>query len=309
MEIAEIGRDGERGTSGRALSPSLFRSSVRRLFVPVLTALTLTVVSCTGSAPPDPAGETSVSLRNPLLFAEPEVLLREGDVVLLRWEIDDEPILWQPGPHRLRHLENWRRAIQEAIGEDPGPRTDPRYLIRRNRELYPWLESENEAVGRINRRVESGKLGRLRPMNGLESFLLDFHAARYPLVAKPSELGALILSRPDREGPRLRVYYLTDGDGLPPKRGVRTVLESAHRDLGAGWDLRTFLHNHTFDLGSERGMLAIAAPSPSDVHFIRTVIAPLKPDEAWIVDGFHSIELDPADLAGLELPGTQTEED
>lgn len=295
MQDGRERREGRDGTAGRHVILCVF-------------GLLLSITSWAPALGSDLDPPTPEGSANPLLTAEPEVLLREGEIVLLAWKLDDEPSLWQTAPSGLRHLSAWRDAVEEVLGEEIVPGTDATLLIRRNRELYPWLESENRAVRRINRAVEEGEMGRLRRMNALEAFLLDFHAARYPLFERPSELGALILSRASSDGSRIRVYYLTDGDGLPPKRGSRTVLERARSDVRAGWDLRAFLHNHTFDLASERGMLAIAAPSESDVHFIRGLAESLELDEAWIVDGFHSIELQTDDLVELEISDPAEEE-
>ncbi len=236
------------------------------------------------AGPPEGVGGNS---ENPFLALEPEILLAEGTMVLLAWEIENDPTFWQPGPVGLRHLDTWRAAIEEIVGG-----TDPAYLMRRNRELYPWLECEHEGQRKINRQVERGELGRLRTMNALESFLLDFHAARYPLFERPSEFGALILVPSTGDESRMRVYYLTDGEGLPPKDGVRSVIDRAKADIEAGWDARIFLHNHTFNFESEKGMLAIAAPSESDLQFIRALGTTLEIDQAWIIDGFNSFELD-----------------
>ncbi|HUP65461.1 MAG TPA: hypothetical protein VM557_09285 [Thermoanaerobaculia bacterium] len=253
----------------------------------LLFIFALVIASCSVANPPPQRNAPAGLTENPFLAAEPEIILDEHDVVLLAWEIEDDRILRESGPFALRHLDAWRAAIAEVVGS-----TEPDFLMRRNRELYPWLESEHPGQEEINRRVERGELGRLRSMNGLESFLLDFHAARYPLFEEPSELGVLVLSRATRDGTRLRVYYVTDGRGLPPREGARIVLERAEADVRAGWDARVFLHNHTFDLESERGMLAIAAPSESDLQFIRALATRLGIDEAWIIDGFNSFELD-----------------
>lgn len=230
---------------------------------------------------------SSEEVRNTLLDRIPEVLLDDGEAEILRWEIEDDPGLWGPAPTGLRHLESWRGAIRETVGG-----TSPAFLMQRNQELNPWLESEHPQQGVINRKVESGELGRLRSMNALEAYLLDLHAARYALLDRPSEMGVLILSGSTEGGERLRIYYLTDGDGLPPKEAAGTLLDLVERDVEAGWDARAFLHNHTFDFESEKGLLAIAAPSENDLKLIHALGTRLELDEAWIIDGFNSFEMD-----------------
>lgn len=130
----------------------------------------------------------------------------------------------------------------------------------------------------------------------LEASLLDFHASRYPLFERPSELGALLLRRETGSGTKLRIYYLTDGDGLPPNNGVSQMLERVAADREAGWDIRGLVHNHTFDLESEKGNLAVAAPSESDLHLFGNLGTVQEWEHAWVLDGFNTIELDAAEF-------------
>ncbi|HUO85622.1 MAG TPA: hypothetical protein VM534_10960, partial [Thermoanaerobaculia bacterium] len=241
------------------------------------------IVACSSGTPWSNEEVVRPHAANPFLEIEPDRHIDDDGVVLLMWEVADDRSLWGPAPAGLTHLQSWRRAIEVIVGG-----TDPAYLMQRNRELYPWLENEHEGQRRINRQVEKGELGRWRPMNALESYLLDFHAARYPLLEQPSELGALILSRRTAEGERTRIYYLTDGDGLPPRQAIGTVLQKAKADVQMGWDARAFLHNHTFDFANEKGMLAIAAPSESDLQIIASIRRHLEVDLVWIIDGFNS---------------------
>lgn len=97
--------------------------------------LFLSCASGTGSS--NQAGVKPESA-NPLLASEPDRLIDDDGVVLLMWEIDDDPSLWEAGSYGLPHLESWRRAIEAIVGV-----TDPAFLMQRNRELYPWLETEH----------------------------------------------------------------------------------------------------------------------------------------------------------------------
>ena len=260
--------------------------SERFVVVPAVIILTLLLGGCSTALQPNTPGSPSPPPENPFLTHQPKVLLHDGDVVLLEWELDDSPVFWKAGVSGLPHLEAWRAAIRRKIGD----RTDPAFLLRQNRKIHPWLESEDKAQRMINTAIAAGTLGRWRPMNGLESFLLDFHASRYPLVDRPSEMGELMLTRHGK----VRVDYLTDGNGLPPKEGVNKVIERAAAAIKEGWVVRAFLHNHTWDFSNDKGLYALAAPSEADLHFIHVLGAKLDLDQAWIVDGFNSFELDAA---------------
>ena len=65
--------------------------------------------------------------------------------------------------------------------------------------------------------------------------------------------------------------------------------------------------NDTFDFESEKGLLAIAAPSEADIQFIAALGSRLGIEEAWIIDDFKSSEMDNAELNGLEYsyPGAR----
>lgn len=199
------------------------------------------------------------------------------------WVLVDREDLWQleSPPHPA--LTDYRNRVREVVAD-----TGPLAMIRKNREMFPWLEREHPAERTINRLVESGAIGRHRPMSCLESQLLAYQAARFPLFEQPTEIAALVLRR-SAGSPQLKIYVLADDDGPPPK--PVHALEAMASDLDHGWRLWGTFHNHTLDLESERGLLAIAAPSSSDLQVFRFLHRSFGLEHAFITDGFSTLEL------------------
>lgn len=208
---------------------------------------------------------------------------RGGEELHQYWILLDQPDLWEIVTPPLAPLERYREQARAAV-----PDTSPLGMIRANRERNPWLEREYPAEGRIARRVEGG-LGIHRPLSCLESQILAFQAARFPLFDQPSEIVAAIARRPGPEGALVKVYVAADGDSTPPKPSH--AVAGLERDVAEGWTFFASFHNHTFNHSEERGLIPVAVPSVSDVQLSVALSQRLGLERVLVTDGFSTIEL------------------
>jgi hypothetical protein len=222
---------------------------------------------------------------------ESVILHRDGSELHLSWLIADRPELWQEAAATPEALLHYREKVKQVV-----PDVSPLGLIRANREAHPWLEREHPAEARINHLVESG-LGKHRPMNCIETQILAFQAARFPLYEQPTEIVALILRRTDKAGDVVKVFAAADDDSVVPKPDQAVTLAEA--DVAAGWRLVAVFHNHTFNHDRERGLYPVAAPSASDLQISVALAERLGLESILVADGFSTLELTAAEFRQL----------
>jgi hypothetical protein len=126
----------------------------------------------------------------PWELPDPAVLRREGNVVMLRWDLSASPIwMSETLPDAPRYVA-YRAAIQ-AVGNDV---LRPKLI----------LKSDTEVGREIGRREEHNTAlmysgaGHVRPIRCLEAALFAFQDARYSELTKPAEFIAHVLRRGDR---------------------------------------------------------------------------------------------------------------
>ena len=224
--------------------------------------------------------------------AEPVVQHRDGNELHQYWLLVDQPTLWETVAPAHEPLTRYRDQVREVV-----PDTSALGLIRANREMFPWLEREYPAEGRINQLVEAG-VGTHRPMNCLETQLLAYQAARFPLYEQPSEIVALVVKRSDDSGDLVKVYMAADDDANPPKPDY--AVESVESDVIEGWRFYGVFHNHTFDHSEDRGFLPVAAPSASDLQVSVALNERLGLEFVFVTDGFSTLELNAEEFKRLK---------
>ncbi len=242
--------------------------------------------------------------------ADPNALRRAGAMVQHRdgpelhqvWTLVDHPGLWGSAPADHPALIHYRSRAREAVGD-----VGPLGLIQANRRMFSWLEREHPAERAINRAIESGTVGRHRPMSCLESQTLGYQASRFPLFEQPTEIVTLVLRRGEGEEARIKVYMAADGDPIPPK--PTHALQAIETDLAAGWRLWGTFHNHTFELNSERGWLALAAPSANDLQVFQFLHDRYGLERAFVSDGFSTLDLAAEDFETLAAAIAQEQSD
>ncbi len=235
--------------------------------------------------------------------AEASIQHRDGDELHQYWLLADQPDLWDTVVPVFESLTRYREQVRKIL-----PDTSPLGLIRSNRHLNSWLEREYPAEGRISRLVEAG-VGWHRPMNCLESHLLAYQAARFPLYEQPSEIVALIVKRSEVSGDLgdlVKVYIAADDDAIVPK--PNWAIESVEIDVAEGWRFHAVFHNHTFDHSDERSLVPVAAPSASDLEVSVALNERLGLEYVLVTDGFSTLELTPEEFRKLERAARSTGE-
>lgn len=116
------------------------------------------------------------------------------------------------------------------------------------------------------------------------------------MVDHPSEFGAYILIRAEEA----RIYFSTQNRvGLRSSPAMMEVDALIEKDLATGWQLQGHLHNHPFDFNHPVHFMGGPSPSISDVEAYQDRIARWGLKQAWVTNGFHTIELEARDLERL----------
>jgi hypothetical protein len=257
-----------------------------------------------GAAGEEPAAETVQTIdcagdARALWDAEPVVQRRDGNEIHQYWILADRPDLWAAAVPVFEPLAHYREKVREVV-----PDVSPLGLIRTLRERFPWLERDYPAEGRINRLVEAG-VGTHRPMNCLETQVLAYQAARFPLYEQPSEIVALFVKRAQDSGDLIKVYVAADDDAIPPKPSPAVTAIEA--DVAAGWCFYGVFHNHTFDHSEDHGLLPVAAPSSNDLQLSAALVERLGLEHIFVADGFSTLELDAEEIGRLQRAAAATE--
>lgn len=278
------------------------RSSVKAL----VPACALALASGCGGAggPTEGAAQRHEPAATCRLPGTPALVHRDGSAVQLVWELEDAPVLWSDALPASEAFAAFRAEVARRV-----PDLDPRALLRRTyeRDEPPADEDDRKQRGN-NRLIAEGEVGRLRPINCLEAALVAYQAERVPMIERPTELHGIIVSRTGAAGTRHRVYVAASDELFPPK--PEQIVERVDADLAAGWHLAAHLHNHTWHLGEAGAAsgaaaatgdgVALPAPSTPDVHYYRALRASRGLRRALVTNGFHTVEIDAAELDALE---------
>jgi hypothetical protein len=205
---------------------------------------------------------------------EPAVLFRDGNTVMLRWELPPSPV-WMSDTLPDRPGYAAYRAAIKAAGSD----VERPMLI---------LKSDTDDEREIGRREEHNTAlmysgaGHVHPIRCLEAALFAFQDARYSELTKPTEFIAHVLQR----GNQLKVYFGASDTMFPPKHvyGFADVAS----DVAAGWEYLSVLHNHTVQTLDGKPNLGVPVPSTSDVALFRGIGLRLGLREVWVTNGVYT---------------------
>ena len=218
----------------------------------------------------------------------PHVLVEEESALLQYWVVADAQHLRGPTLPDSPSLLAFRDAISRAVD------TDPRHLLEQQLPLVDGGDAENVRI------VLSGDAGTIRPMNCLEALLLATQTERsarkgYSMYSRPTEFLSYVLVR----GDSLKVWYYTvDQAGV---RALGRLHDPVTADVRAGWAVRTNIHNHNFFPDSAR-VLGGVVPSATDVQALRNMRTSIGLTRASITNGFHTIDIEPADVDRFRGP-------
>jgi hypothetical protein len=259
----------------------------------VTIALAAAVCACAGRSAPETPRRADPVDRACAWPAPPTVLARHDGATLQVWELRQTAVLARTAVPDDRSYLAFRAAIRAAGGDRVRPIADP---------PQPRSEQEREMWRREHRnveRVQSGRVGRIRPINCLEALVFAHLNSLRDQLTDPAECVVSILRKRTRDGMLLRVYFTAGKSGMfPPKQLYGFDRVAAAR--AQGWELWMVLHNHTVQKNRGRPALGEPGPSTSDVQLLRGLAADLGMREARVTNGLYTIEVDAAELSALE---------
>ncbi|MCO5143161.1 MAG: hypothetical protein M9962_08740 [Oligoflexia bacterium] len=185
-------------------------------------------------------------------------------------------------PHRnFSQLEKFQREITDKVN------IDPYELLRRQKKFY---ENDRVENNRFNK-ILSRQVGKIRPINCLEAFLLNTHIRSFSAFV---EFEALIFENPKIN--KIRILVQTQGSKQSVIR--KPFIENYIRThLRAGWRLRAHIHNHPFSLNNPYGDIAgTVIPSAPDIESYNYLSNIYFLKSAIVINGFHSLTLNNQDF-------------
>ena len=240
----------------------------------------------------DPAG-TPVNPRC-ALGVEPRELRRDGNAVLLVWELAWQDVFAEPVLPPSEALAAYRQGIVEAGAALREPVADPPVMDTDElREIWR-REFHNRDM------AYSGDFGTLRPMQCLEALFFAYQTNRFPELTQPTEFIVAILRREVNGQTRLRAYFAASDTLFPPKAFY--PFDEAARDAAEGWEFWLVLHNHTVQRHDGKPALGVPAPSTNDVALFRSLAAGSGLQIIQVTNGFFTVEIPAGHLDAYEGP-------
>lgn len=216
-------------------------------------------------------------------FIEPVILGVDGNDLFQYWEIDPNDstfILTEKSG-----LGNFKDSLQQILGEE------------RLAKLIDEEKSNNGVLRELKRDLPDGairnyllshtrEVGEIRPIDHLESQLLNYQSSRFPLLSHPTEFLAFILSHDSIQ--RIRVCYAGGDQPWPPRHHlIYDHMEEAAKD---GWYLTNNLHNHYEPDSAD--YLGRLGPSMADAQYFKMLRDEHGIPEVLITNGFHTLVMD-----------------
>lgn len=231
------------------------------------------ISSCTTVSKPPTTG----------LIDTPATLLKtEGEAIFQYWELDQAPYLWAFDIGELSELKQFKDTLRTALGIEQFIAVVEKEATQKA--VLPMFDKltgdqKNAAL------VHTGKLGKIRRINWLESQLLNYQLCRYPLIQHPTEFHAFILTQSQNK--KVRVYFGASDQPWPPNPKV--LISAMEQDIANGWRLKYHLHNHYES--ADKGYLGILAPSLADAHYYKMLVENYQLETALITNGYHTVAI------------------
>lgn len=225
--------------------------------------------------------------------SEPTVVYAQDNALLQYWEFEERAV-WSGSvlPADSAYVQ-YRRFIEEA---DAAVAQPAQYVPEEERNQDGWQRELHNVA-----QAYSGEAGHLRPVQCLDALLFAYQHARYAQTEQPTEFLASVLRQNVEGRVMLRVYFGA-GEALFPPKQVYGFDEVA-RAVAAGWEYQAMLHNHTLQQAAGEIRLGVPAPSVSDVHLLRNLVADYGLRAAWVTNGFYTLEIPAASLGHYQEPG------
>jgi hypothetical protein len=223
----------------------------------------------------------------------PTVLKENGAELFQYWEFNNSSMLWEDNRIDPINLKSYKDSLNSLLGFDT-----IHSLIQKIAEqdsLYKSIKTRNGDS--INAQlIHSKVLGKIRPINYLESQLLDYQLNRFPLLSHPTEFHGFILLNDSLN--TVRVYFAASDQPWPPKPHV--ILSAVIKDLKNGWTFKYHLHNHYEP--RLNNYLGILAPSITDAQYYSFLSEEYNLENAIITNGFNSVEIQEVEFKKLKTP-------
>lgn len=227
------------------------------------------------------------------ILPQPVVMAKNGVEIFQYWEFKNEPYLWETRVVPPLSLKRYKDSLNTILGEN-----NFKLILQQLALQDSHFKSVKTTNGdSINTQLIHAKvLGKIRPINFLESQLLGYQLNRYPLLSHPTEFHGFILLNDSLN--LVRVYFAASDQPWPPKPKV--ILEALTNDLKQGWRLQYHLHNH-YEPKSNH-YLGILAPSMTDAQYYLFLAEDFNLEHALVTNGFHTVDIQRAEFSKLKTP-------
>lgn len=219
---------------------------------------------------------------------DPHVVESRESHFLQFWLEPDRPVLGTPTLPAAAGLHRFREEVAESFPTDPIVLLDNLFL------QIEGADAEN------NRIASAGEAGSIRPIHCLEALLFAAQVDRgvqrgNSMFSGPTEFLSFVLRK---EGMLKIWFYTVDQPGIG---GVSIFDDLLDADREDGWEVVRNIHNHNFFPEGDILMGGIA-PSAGDVQALRAAARRFGLPAASITNGFHTLDMTPADLWRFHPP-------
>lgn len=176
---------------------------------------------------------------------------------------------------------------------------EPVRLLERQREIARQHAGDKRAA-RYDL-ILDGRVGAVMPTSCLEKLLLRMHFSHQNPTRAPSEFGAAIFRKTEKDRVLLRVLFLSNAE---PSISWSSIEWQIREEQSKGWQYWVNLHNHPFwfqgHTGDTRGTIVPSGNlHAGDIAVFHRHFNHYSLQEAWITNGFSTIKILPRDMALL----------
>jgi hypothetical protein len=212
------------------------------------------------------------------------VLKKDGKEEFFYWEFENNDSIWNYNLGNISALNKYKDTLKFTLGEK-------KYKTAVRNESVQVLDTSligNETNGdRINALlVHTGKVGKIRTINYLESQILNYQIGRFPMFSKPTEFHAFIMRNINKD--KIRVYFGASDTEWPPHPTI--LIKEVEKEMNNGWQLIRHLHNHYCK--KDKDYIGILAPSLADAQYFKMLKEKFNIEKTLITNGFNTVEIE-----------------
>jgi len=212
------------------------------------------------------------------------ILKKNGAEEFFYWELEDKESIWNYKLGEVSALFAYKDSVKFALGEEIYNSAVRKESIQ---DLDLSLIEKEENGDKVNALlVHTGKVGKIRKINYLESQILNYQIGRFPLFSKPTEFHAFIMK--DANDNKIRVYFGASNTEWPPRPTI--LIEEVEKEMNNGWKLIRHLHNHYCK--KDENYIGILAPSLADAQYYKMLKERFNVEKSLITNGFNTVEIE-----------------